>query len=148
MAMADFEEQLNAILSSPESMQQVAQLAQMLSSQNAPAARDAAGAAPQQPPSPAPPPQPDTAPPGGSDLSSLSSLSSLLGSFDAKSLSRFLPLLQELNSSRSDERTQLLYALKPFLRPERRDKIDTALHLARLFHAGKTFLKGWGDSHV
>lgn len=145
MAMADFEEQLNAILSSPESMQQVAQLAQMLSSQNAPAARDAAGAAPQQPPSPAPPPQPDTAPPGGSDLSSLSSL---LSSFDAKSLSRFLPLLQELNSSRSDERTQLLYALKPFLRPERRDKIDTALHLARLFHAGKTFLKGWGDSHV
>ena len=145
MAMADFEEQLNAILSSPESMQQVAQLAQMLSSQNAPAARDAAGAAPQQPPSPAPPPQPDTAPPGGADLSSLSSL---LGSFDAKSLSRFLPLLQELNSSRSDERTQLLYALKPFLRPERRDKIDTALHLARLFHAGKTFLKGWGDSHV
>ena len=33
--MADFEEKLNAILSSPESMQQVAQLAQMLSAQNA-----------------------------------------------------------------------------------------------------------------
>lgn len=143
MAMADFEEQLNAILSSPESMQQVAQLAQMLSNQNAPAALDAAGAEPQHASDSAL--QSETSPAGGFDLSALSSL---LGGFDGKTLSHFLPLLQELSSSRSDERTQLLYALKPFLRPERREKVDTALRLARLFHAGKTFFKGWGDSHV
>ena len=143
MAMADFEEQLNAILSSPESMQQVAQLAQMLSNQNVPAASSAAGAEPQHASDSAL--QSETSPAGGLDLSALSSL---LGGFDGKPLSHFLPLLQELSSSRSDERTQLLYALKPFLRPERREKVDTALRLARLFHAGKTFFKGWGDSHV
>ena len=141
MAMADFEEQLNAILSSPESMQQVAQLAQMLSNQNA--ASSAAGAEPQHASDSAL--QSETSPAGGLDLSALSSL---LSGFDGKTLSHFLPLLQELSSSRSDERTQLLYALKPFLRPERREKVDTALRLARLFYAGKTFFKGWGDKFL
>ena len=129
--MADFEQQLNAILSSPESMQQVAQLAQMLASgQNGSSA------------SPVPE---HTAPEknGGT-----AELSSLLGDLDLATISRFLPLLQELKADSGDERTQLLYALKPFLTPERQEKIDSALRIARLLRVGKTFFKGFGESHV
>ena len=141
--MADFEEKLNAILSSPESMQQVAQLAQMLSGQS----QDTAAAA-AAPPSASPPPAQQFSDPPAAGGADLSMLSSLLGGIDTRTISRFLPLLQELNGSRNDERTALLYALKPFLRPERREKVDTALRLARLFHVGKEFFKGFGDEHV
>ena len=140
--MADFEEKLNAILSSPESMQQVAQLAQMLASQNE-ATQTPRQSALQPPPSPSP--AAGAAQGGGMDFSALSSL---LGSIDTGTISRFLPLLQEMNSSRNDERTALLHALKPFLRPERQEKVDTALRLARLFHVGKAFFKGFGEGHV
>ena len=140
--MADFEEKLNAILSSPESMQQVAQLAQMLASQNE-AAQTPRQSALQPPPSPSP--AAGAAQGGGMDFSALSSL---LGGIDMGTISRFLPLLQEMNSSRNDERTALLHALKPFLRPERQEKVDTALRLARLFHVGKAFFKGFGEGHV
>ena len=110
-------------------MQQVAQLAQMLAQQN-----DTPGGttAPEDPPSP--------------DTPDLSALSSILGGIDMATISRFLPLLQEMNSSQNDERTQLLYALKPFLKPERQEKIDTALRLARLLRAGKIFFKGFGGA--
>ena len=67
---------------------------------------------------------------------------------DLNMISRLLPLMQELNSPRNDERAALLHALQPFLKPERRDKVDTALRLARLLHVGKSFFKGFGDGHV
>ena len=38
---------------------------------------------------------------------------------------------------------QLLYALRPYLREDRQDKVERALQLARLFHIGKKFLSGW-----
>ena len=129
--MADFEEKLNALLSSPESMQQVAQLAQMLAQQN--------GGAAEPPGETAPPPPASAEEP---------SLASLFGGLDPSSLARFLPLLQELSGSQNDERARLLYALKPFLKPARQEKIDTALRLARLFHAGKRFFKEFGGAHV
>lgn len=112
-------------------MQQVAQLAQMLSQQN-----DAS----------APPSDPPDNASSSNDTADTSPLSSLLGGIDMATISRFLPLLQEMNSNQSDERTQLLYALKPFLKPERQAKIDTALRLARLFRAGKVFFKGFGGT--
>mgnify|MGYP003378542145 FL=1 len=86
--MADFEEKLNAILSSPESMQQVAQLAQMLSAQNA--AEVPTNEEAQAPP---PPPSQQSAPPGGGGA--IPDLSSLLGGLDMNTIARFLPLLQE-----------------------------------------------------
>lgn len=127
--MADLEEKLNAILSSPESMQKVAQLAQMLSAQNSSTPQPV-----QPPPSGAPEPPCDG--------------SGLLDGVDLNMISRLLPLMQELNSTKNDERAALLHALQPFLKPERRDKVDTALRLARLLHIGKTFFKGFGDGHV
>lgn len=131
--MSDFEEKLNTLLSSPESMQQVAQLAQMLSQQS----QSEAASPPQQS-------EPLQANGGGN----MGDLSGLLGGIDLGTLSRFLPLLQECSSEQNDARAQLLYALKPFLKPERQAKIDSALRIARLLRVGKQFFKGFGEHHV
>ena len=114
--MSELDEKLNALLSDPGKMAQVMQLAQQLSG-------SMGNAAP-------PPPTQQPAPPMG------------LGGLDIASMARFLPLLQELNSSNSQV-TQLLYALRPYLKNERQEKIERALQLARLFHIGKKFLSGW-----
>ena len=46
-------------------------------------------------------------------------------------LARFLPLLQELRQSNS-QTTQLLYALRPFLKEEKQPKVERAAKLAHL----------------
>ncbi len=133
--MAEFDDKLNSILSNPDAMSQIMQLAQSLSGpgpgQEAPSA------------SPPPPPQQAAAPPpmGGGDL--FSSLSSLAGGMDPKLLTRLLPLLQELGGQRDSNARALLYALRPYLKEEKQNKVERALQLARLFHLGKKFLSGW-----
>ena len=123
--MAELEDKLNALLSDPAQMAQVMQLAQQLSGSMGSTATP-------------PPPQSQqqaTPPPVN------------LGGMDMASMARFLPLLQELNSSNSQV-TQLLYALRPFLKPEKQEKIQRAAKLARLIHVGKralTEMGGLGD---
>ena len=134
--MAEFDEELNSILSNPDAMAQIMQLAQSLSG-------DSQEPAP-PPPAPAPPPQPAPRPPapppqGGSDL-----LSSLAGGVDPTLLMKLMPLIQELGSQNDSNARQLLYALRPYLKPERQEKVERALQLARLFHLGKKFLAEWG----
>ncbi len=132
--MAEFDDKLNSILSNPEAMSQIMQLAQSLGG--------GGGAPGPQPggPSPSPPPQQFAPPPPpmGGDL-----LSSLTGGLDPKLLSRLLPLIQELGGQRDSNARNLLYALRPYLRSDRQEKIERALQLARLFHLGKKFLSGW-----
>ena len=60
---------------------------------------------------------------------------------DGNAIAQFLPLLQELGGD-SDAR-RLLYALRPYLRPHKREKVEQALRLARLFRVGKKFLSQW-----
>ena len=129
--MAEFDEKLNSLLSNPEAMAQIMQMAQSLS-----------GGQAQQPVQPPPPPpmQPPQ-PPSGGDI--LSSLSGLTGSMDPTMLTKLLPLIQELGSQNDTNARQLLYALRPYLKPDRQEKIERALQLARLFHLGKKFLSGW-----
>lgn len=123
--MAEFDEKLNSLLSDPSAMSQIMQLAQSLSG-------GADGSAPPQGQPPAPPPAPKSP-----DL-----LSALTGGVDPALLTRLLPLIQELGNQNSNAR-QLLYALRPYLRPERQEKVERAIQLARLFHLGKKFLAGW-----
>ena len=144
--MAEFDEKLNSILANPDAMAQIMQLAQTLSG-------DGQGAAsPQPPPAPAPPQQSASAPPaqpsprppapppqGGADL-----LSSLASGVDPTLLMKLMPLIQELGSQSDSNARQLLYALRPYLKPERQEKVERALQLARLFHLGKKFLSEWG----
>ena len=134
--MAEFDEKLNSILSNPDAMAQIMQLAQSLSG-------DSQGPVP-PPPAPAPPPQSAPRPPapppqGGADL-----LSSLAGGVDPTLLMKLMPLIQELGSQNDSNARQLLYALRPYLKPERQEKVERALQLARLFHLGKKFLAEWG----
>lgn len=125
--MAEFDEKLNSILSNPDAMSQIMQLAQSLG-----------GGTQNAPPPQAPPQTPQTPSFNGGDL-----LSSLTGGMDPKLLSKLLPLIQELGGQRDSNARNLLYALRPYLKTERQEKIERALQLARLFHLGKKFLSGW-----
>ena len=116
--MEDMESKLNAMLNDPAAMQRIIQMAQQLSG----------GAA--QPHTPPPPPQNPVPPPQDSG-------------FDPMLLARFLPLLQELRQSNS-QTTQLLYALRPFLKEEKQPKVERAAKLAHLICIGKRFLTEGG----
>ena len=94
---------------------------------------------------PPPPPPPSG---GGDGLGGLAGLGSLLGQIDPKWINRLLPLVGELTGGGSDERMQLLYALRPFLKPERQDKVERAAKTARLIHVGKKLLQSMGESDV
>nr|WP_325304778.1 hypothetical protein [uncultured Dysosmobacter sp.] len=124
--MAEFDDKLNSILSNPDAMAQIMQLAQSIGG---------ADASPAQQPQ-----QAQQTPPAerSGDL-----LSSLAGGLDSKLLLRLMPLIQELGGQRDSNAKQLLYALRPYLKPERQEKVERALQLARLFHLGKKFLSEW-----
>lgn len=141
--MSDFEEKLNAILSNPEAMGQVMNLAQSLNlgGGGEPSGNEGTSSPSSQAP------QNNTAPSGGV-TDGLSGLGSLLGQIDPKLISRLLPLAGELAGGGNDERMQLLYALRPFLKPERRDKVERAAKTARLIHVGKKLLQSMGENNV
>ena len=83
------------------------------------------------------------------DFSAFSGLGDLFGQIDPNLLQKLLPLVGELTGSGgSDERLQLLYALRPFLKPERRDKVERAVKTARLIQIGKNLLKNMGETYV
>ena len=126
-ALAEFDEKLNSILSNPDAMSQIMQLAQSLS-----------GGQEQAPP---PPPPPQPAPRSSAPAQDI--LSSLTGGLDPKLLTRLLPVIQELGGQQDSNARALLYALRPYLRADRQEKVERALQLARLFHLGKKFLAGW-----
>ena len=128
--MAEFDDKLNSILSNPDAMAQIMQLAQSIGGDSQQTASQQAA--------PAPPPQSRPAPSGGDALASLA------GGLDPKLLTRLLPLVQELGGQRDSNVRQLLYALRPYLKEERQEKIERALQLARLFHIGRKFLSEWG----
>lgn len=117
--MEDMESKLNAMLNDPAAMSRIIQMAQQLSGGTA------------QPNTPPPPPQNPVPPPPQDN------------GFDPMLLARFLPLLQELRQSNS-QTTQLLYALRPFLKEEKQPKVERAAKLAHLICIGKRFLTEGG----
>ncbi len=128
--MAEFDEKLNSILSNPDAMSQIMQLAQSLGG--------GGESQPSAPPSQQSAPAPQPPGPPAMDL-----FSSLTGGLDPGLLTRLLPLIQELGGQRESNARNLLYALRPYLRSDRQEKVERALQLARLFHLGKKFLSGW-----
>ncbi len=125
--MADWQEQLNTILSDPDAMAQIVSLAQSISGQP-PAPEPASGkdadggAAPEEKP-------PDA-----------EALRAVLGGLDPELLRRLMPLVRQLNRPESSDAALFLRSLRPFLSEKRRDKVERAAQLARLVHLGKTFL--------
>ena len=138
--MSEFEEKLNAILSNPEAMSQVMNLAQSLNLGGGPSTQQEDSSA-----SPLETKNSDDSP----NLGDFAGLGNLLGQIDPAMLQRLLPLVGELTGGGgNDERMQLLYALRPFLKPERRDKVERAARTAKLIHVGKKLLGAVGDGHV
>ena len=134
--MSELEDKLNSLLSNQDAMAQVMQLAQSLSQSGAKAADSGSAASP-------PPLQSGASPsgnamPGAGDLNAM--LSQLTGGLDPALLSRLLPVLSQMNRNESSETSALLYALQPFLRDKRRDKVARAAQLAKLIHLAKVFL--------
>ena len=86
------------------------------------------------------------APAGGSPMPDPGFLSGL-GAIDPKTIAALVPVLRELGGTQDSNARRLLMALRPYLKPERQDKVERALQLARLFRVGKRFLLK-GEDHV
>ena len=144
--MSEFDEKLNALLSDPGSMAKIMELAQSLGGP----AGGGLSPPPQGPPpaggSPSPGPSPGSGgfpsgapspPPGGG----MPDLGALFGGLDTAMLARLLPLAQELGGAQNSQVAALLFALQPYLKPERQANVPRALQLARLLRLGKRFLR-------
>ena len=134
--MSELEDKLNSLLSNQDAMAQVMQLAQSLSQSGAGGAADSGSAA--SPPPPQSGAAAGNAMPSAGDLNAM--LSQLTVGLDPALLSRLLPVLSQMNRNESSETSALLYALQPFLRDKRRDKVARAAQLAKLIHLAKVFL--------
>ena len=121
--MAEFEDKLHAILGNQEAMSQIMSLAQSLSGSGGPLQSGG-----EREPSAGPdrtgeerednaPPQPD--------------LSALLGQLDPGMLQMGMRLVREYQGN-DDRNAALLAALRPFLKEDRRAKLDRALEIARV----------------
>ena len=66
-----------------------------------------------------------------------------MSSIDPQLIAKFLPLIQEFSRDNS-QTTQLLYALRPFLKDGKQEKVERAAKLARLICIGKRFLTEGG----
>ncbi|MCD7920752.1 MAG: hypothetical protein LUG45_11930 [Clostridiales bacterium] len=121
--MEDFEEKLNTILSSPETMGQIMALANSISGKPERGAPAQEGSAqPQE--TPAQPPQGGAAQQTGDMLS-------LLQGLDPSMLAKLTALYREYVRG-EDEKAALLTAMRPFLRPERQEKVEKALQITRI----------------
>ena len=140
--MAEFDDKLNSLLSNPEAMDQIMKMAQSLMG----GGQTPEGTAPSAPGGPAPQSGP---PPTGTWNTPQN------GGFPPQASPpnpqgqgwTLLPVLRELGEAQNSNARQLLFALRPYLKPERQDKVERALQLARLFRVGKKFLLK-GDGHV
>lgn len=131
--MSEWEDKLNTLLSDPGAMAQVMQMAQSLSQQ-----MGAPEGAP--PPSGGVPTPSGPAPAAPQQNGASGDLTSLLSGVDPAMIQKLLPVLSQMNRPESGETAAFLRALRPFLKPERRDKVERAAQLARLIHLAKTFL--------
>jgi hypothetical protein len=130
--MEDFEAKLNSILSSPETMSQIMALADSLSGKPAEATASTEEASPATPaPASSAPGTASSAPGTASSAPGTASPLSLLQQLDPAMLSTLSKLYQTYTKD-GDEKTALLAALRPFLRPERQAKVERAIQITRL----------------
>ena len=109
--MGEFEEKLNSILGDQQAMGQIMALAQSLGQ-----------ASPQEEGEPPQEAQGSGAPPD---------LSQLMGSLDPKMMQLGMRLLREYQQD-DNRNAALLQALRPYLREERRGRLDKAVQIAKL----------------
>lgn len=148
--MAEFDDRLDSLLSNPEAMNQIMKMAQSLMGGGQEAGNGGTAAAPGGGGSPL---TGQSASPGNSSAGAWGSpmpdpgFLSGLGAIDPKTIAALVPVLRELGGTQDSNARRLLMALRPYLKPERQDKVERALQLARLFRVGKRFLLK-GEDHV
>jgi hypothetical protein len=124
--MSELEDKLNKILSSPAEMEKIMGIARSLSgSLGAQAAGDGAAAAAGAGVQPAP---------------DLSGITSTLKDIDPKIFRLVTRLVGEYTSGKNDK-TELLNVIKPYLKEDRREKIDRAAEIAKLARLAKVALR-------
>lgn len=132
--MAEFDEKLNAILGNQEAMAQIMALARSLSGESAEGsteqgrekepeeqAQEERGGQPDQP-----------------------DLSAMLGQLDPAMLRTGMEVIRQVQST-EDRNAALLSALRPFLREERRGRLDRALQIARMTRMIRAALTAMGE---
>ncbi|MEA4933112.1 MAG: hypothetical protein VB071_05935 [Lawsonibacter sp.] len=129
--MAEFEEKLNSILENHEAMEQIMSLARSLSGggqsdEKGQSARGGSASTSEVPPSSG-----DASEPKSAASDSSPDLSSLLGQIDPGMLQMGMRLFQEYQGN-DGRNAALLAALRPFLKEDRRAKLDRALEIARV----------------
>jgi len=121
--MGDFENRLNELLSSPGTMEQIMRLARSLSGGEQESGTQGSGpvnAAPN---------------PGPADVS---------GGIDPKLMGLISSVLKEYGSP--SDKAAVINALKPYLKSDRREKVDKALQIAKLAKVAKTMLPELGGT--
>lgn len=110
--MGEFEEKLNSILGDQQAMGQIMALAQSLGKQ-----------------SPSDQEEKDTVPEPAEDAPP--DLSQLMGNLDPKMVQLGMQLMREYQQD-DGQNTALLQALRPYLREERRGRLDKAVQIAKM----------------
>ena len=110
--MGEFEEKLNSILGDQQAMGQIMALAQSLGKQSS---------SDQEEKDTAPEPAEDAPP----------DLSQLMGNLDPKMVRLGMRLMREYQQD-DGQNTALLQALRPYLREERRGRLDKAVQIAKM----------------
>jgi hypothetical protein len=137
--VSELDDKLNKILSSPEDMEKIAGLARTLSGSFGGGTSDGASAASD----------------GGSGGESARSaqadaggdgLSGLLGGLDPKMLKLIGRLTGEYSSDSGT--ADLLRALRPYLKDEKREQLDRAAEVARMARLAKIALSEFGGGNV
>ncbi len=139
--MSDFEDKLNQVLSSPDTMEQIMSLARSLGVGNSQATPSTVPES-----QPTPPSTPSAMP---NLLSLLGGGSGEDGGMDPKFAAILLRVASAWNEP-DDQKVALLNALRPFLKQERQDKIQRAMQIAkisRIIRVALGVLKG-GDGTV
>jgi hypothetical protein len=135
--MSELEDKLNQVLSSPDTMEQIMSLARSLGggeSSSSPSVQET------EPSSPAPLGLPNL-------LSMLGGGQNTEGGIDPRMANVLLRVMTAWNEP-DDQKTALLYALRPFLKKERADKIQRAVQITKISHVIRVALdalKGGGD---
>ena len=128
--MSELEDKLNSILSSPEDMEKIIGIARSISGNMDSSSQN-------------------TEDDNDNCTSGIDSVASALGDIDPKMFKLISRLMGEYNSNKNDK-SALLNAIKPYLRPQRRDAVDRAANIAKMARVAKIALSEFsgGDSSV
>lgn len=124
--MAEFEEKLNEILGNQEAMGQIMALARSLSG-GGPSKDAGETSGPEE----EPPDREENRPEPPTGAGAMPDLSALMGRLDPEMLQTGMRLFREYEED-DGRNAALLAALRPFLKEDRRAKLDRALEIARM----------------